>query len=96
MKGSIGATSLNGCRASVWVFLRRLSARFRRPTLITMATIAGVFFAGAYLESASAQPKVNVDDGPELRTLYANSQDIAEGKRIVRIFLCRLSWRERR
>jgi cytochrome c553 len=48
-----------------------------------MGTIAGVFFAGAYLESASAQPKVNVDDGPELRTLYANSQDIAEGKRIV-------------
>jgi cytochrome c553 len=83
MKGSIDATSLNGCRASVWVFLRRLSARFHRPTLITMGTIAGVFFAGAYLESASAQPKVNVDDGPELRTLYANSQDIAEGKRIV-------------
>ena len=83
MKGSIGATSLNGCGASVWVFLRRLSARFRRPTLITMGTIAAAFFAGAYLESASAQPKVNVDDGPELRTLYANSQDIAEGKRIV-------------
>jgi cytochrome c553 len=83
MKGSIDATSLNGCRASVCVFLRRLGARFRRPTLIAVGTIAGVFFAGAYFESASAQSRVTVDDGPELRTLYANSQDIAEGKRIV-------------
>ncbi len=83
MKGSIDATSLNGCRASVWVVLRRLSARFRRPILITVGTIAGVFFAGVYFESASAQSKVNVDDGPELRTLYANSEDIAEGRRLA-------------
>jgi cytochrome c553 len=83
MKGSIDATSLNGCRAGVWVFLRRFGARFRRPILIAVGTIAGVFFAAAYFESASAQSRVNVDDGPELRTLYANSQDIAEGKRIV-------------
>jgi cytochrome c553 len=83
MKRSIGATSLNGCVATVWVFLRRLSASFRRPTLVTMGAIAGVFFAGACFESASAQPKVNVDDGPALQTLYANSDDIADGKRIV-------------
>jgi cytochrome c553 len=83
MKGSIDATSLNECRASVWVFLRRLGARFRRPTLIAVGTIAGVFFAGAYFESASAQSRVNVDDGPELRTLYANSEDIAEGRRLA-------------
>jgi cytochrome c553 len=83
MKRSIGATSLNGCVASVWVFLRRLSAGFRRPSLVTVGAIAGVFFAGACFESASAQPKVNVDDGPDLRTLYANSEDIAEGKRLV-------------
>ena len=83
MKASIEATSLNGCRASVRVFLRRLSACFRRPTLTTVGTIAGVFFAGAYFGSAFAQPKVNVDDGPELRTLYANSEDIAEGRRLA-------------
>ena len=83
MQGSIDATSLNRCRASVSGFLRRLSVRFRRPTLITVGTIASVFFAGTYFESASAQPKINSDDGPELRTLYANSEDIAEGKRIV-------------
>jgi cytochrome c553 len=83
MEGSTDAISLNRCVASVWVFLRRLNACFRRPSQATLGAIAGVFFAGACFESASAQPKVNVDDGPELRTLYANSEDIAEGKRIA-------------
>ncbi len=83
MQGSTDANSLNRCRASVSGFLRRLSVRFRRPTLITVGTIASVFFAGIYFESASAQPKINSDDGPELRTLYANSEEIAEGRRIV-------------
>jgi cytochrome c553 len=83
MKRSIDATSLNGCVASVWVFLRRLSACFRRPTLVALGTIAGMLFAGAYFESASTQPRINSDDGPELRTLYANSEDIAEGRRIA-------------
>jgi cytochrome c553 len=80
MQGSI-VTSLNGSAASVWVFLRRLNACFHRPSLATVGAI--VFFAGVCLESASAQPKVNVEDGAELRTLYANSEDIAEGKRIA-------------
>ena len=80
MKGSIDASSLKGCVTTGWDFLRR----FRRPTLVTVGIIAGVFFAGAYFESASTQPKVNVDDGPELRTLYANSEDIAEGKRLAK------------
>lgn len=79
MKGSIDASSFKGCVASVWFFLGRL----RRPTLVTLGGIAGVFFGGAYFESASTQPKVNANDGPELRTLYANTEDIAEGKRLV-------------
>jgi cytochrome c553 len=60
-----------------------MNTYFRRPSLATVGAIAGVFFAGACFEGASAQPKINSDDGPELRTLYANSQDIAEGRRIV-------------
>ena len=83
MQGSIDETSLNRCEARVRVFLRHMSACFRRPSLATVGAIAGVFFAGACFESASAQPRINSDDGPELRTLYANSEDIAEGKRIV-------------
>jgi cytochrome c553 len=83
MKRSIGPTSLKGCVGSVWVLLRRLSASIRCPTLVTAGAIAGVFLAGAFFESASAQPKVSVDDSAELRTLYANSEDIAEGKRLV-------------
>ena len=83
MQGSIDETSLNRCEARVRVFLRHMNTYFRRPSLATVGAIAGVFFAGACFEGASAQPKINSDDGPELRTLYANSQDIAEGRRIV-------------
>ena len=80
MQGSIDATSLNGCQAGFRVFL---SAWFRRRSLAAAGAIVGVFLAGACFEGASAQPRINADDGPELRTLYANSLDIAEGKRIV-------------
>jgi cytochrome c553 len=83
MQGSIDATSLNRCEARVQVFLRNISACFRRLSLATVAAIAGVFLAGVYFEGASAQSRVNVDDGPELRTLYANSEDIAEGRRLA-------------
>lgn len=83
MQGSIDATSLYGCQARFQVFLRQMSACLRRPSLVAAGAIVGVFLAGACFEGASAQPRINSDDGPELRTLYANSQDIAEGKRIV-------------
>src|SRR5665647_3932501 len=83
MQGSIDATSLNRCQAGFRVFLRQMSACFRRRSLAAAGAIVGVFLAGACFEGASAQPRINADDVPELRTLYANSQDIAEGKRIV-------------
>ena len=83
MQGSIDATSLNRREARVRIFVRHMSACFRCPSLPTLVAIVGVFFAGTCFEGAFAQPRINSDDGPELRTLYANSQDIAEGKRIV-------------
>ena len=83
MQGSIDAIALNGCVARIRVFLRHMNACFRRPSLATTGAIAGVFLAGACFEGAFAQPRISSDDGPELRTLYANSQDIADGKRIV-------------
>jgi len=84
MQGSIDATPLNGCVAGVQVLLRKImSACFRRPSLAAAGAIAGLFLAGACFDCAFAQPRVNSEDGPELRTLSANSQDIAEGKRIV-------------
>ena len=83
MQGSSNAMFLSRCVARVQVVLRHMSARFHCPSLATLGAIAGVFFAAAYFEGASAQPRINAEDGPELRTLYANSEDIAEGKRIV-------------
>jgi cytochrome c553 len=83
MQESIDATFLNECRASFRVFLRQMRACFVRPSSATAGAIVGVFLAGACFEGASAQPRINAVDGPELRTLYATSQDIAEGKSIV-------------
>ncbi|MGB8398495.1 c-type cytochrome [Bradyrhizobium sp.] len=83
MQGSIDATSLNRREARVRIFVRHMGACFRCPSLPTLVAIVGVFFAGTCFEGAFAQPRINSDDGPELRTLYANSQDIEEGKRIV-------------
>jgi cytochrome c553 len=83
MQGSIDATFLNGWQAGLRVFLRQMRACFRRPSLAVAGAIAGMLLAGVCFEGASAQPRINAEDGPELRTLYANSQDISEGKRIV-------------
>jgi cytochrome c553 len=83
MQGSIEATFMNGCQAGFRFFLRQMSACFRRPSLAATGAIAGMFLAGVCFEGASAQPRINAEDGPDLRTLYANSQDILEGKSIV-------------
>ena len=57
--------------------------RIARRAVATLAAIAGAFLAAGCFAGASAQTRINAEDGPELRTLYANSQDIADGKRIV-------------
>lgn len=83
MQGSIEATSLNRCITPVGVLLRSIGVCLRRQSLVTVGVIVGVLFVGVWFGGASAQPRINAEDGPELRTLYANSQDIADGKRIV-------------
>jgi len=83
MQGSIEATSLNGCVTRVGGLFRRIGVCLSRQPLVTLGVVAGVLFVGACLGSASAQPRTNSDDGPEMRTLFANAEDIAEGKRIV-------------
>ncbi len=83
MQGSINSTSLSGYLARIRIFLRQVGACFRRPSLAAAGAIAGVFFVGACFGSAFAQPSINSDDGPELRSLYANSEDVAGGKRLA-------------
>ncbi len=83
MQGPIDATSLNGRPPRLQGVFRQMSACFRGPSLVVAAAIVGVFLAGACFEGASAQSRISAGDGPELRTLYASSQDIADGKRIV-------------
>ena len=84
MQGSIDSISLSGYLARIRIFLRQINVCFRRPSLATAGAIAGLFFAGACFDSAIAQPAINSDDGPELRSLFANSEDVAGGKRLAK------------
>ena len=67
----------------IWTTLWRPSTRSSLAALVTAGCIAGILFSGAYFQSASSQPRINPDNGAELRTLYANSEDVAEGKRLA-------------
>ena len=77
------ATLRQGFIAQIWTTLSRPSTRSRLAALVTAGCIVGLPFSGAYFQSVSAQPRINLDNGAELRTLYANSEDVAEGKRLA-------------
>ncbi len=83
MKGLTGATFLKGSTARVRTFLRGLSASFPVSAFVIIGGFV-LAFSGAYFDGAFAQPIFNSDDGPELRSLYANSEDVAGGKRLAK------------
>jgi cytochrome c553 len=66
-------------RAALWLPGSRVSL----ATLVVAGGIAGLAFSGSHFQSARAQPRITVGDGGELRTLYANAEDVAEGKRLA-------------
>jgi cytochrome c553 len=53
--------------------------RFSASMLAAVGAVVGLLFCGAYF-GASAQPPTTVDNGPDLQTLYATPEDIAQGK----------------
>ncbi len=67
----------------IWTTLWRPSTRSSLAALVTAGCIAGPLFSGVYFQSVSAQPRINLDNGTESRILYANSEDVAEGKRLA-------------
>jgi cytochrome c553 len=58
----------------------RATAGSTLPAMAVAAGVAGLVFSSAYIGGASAQSRVTVDNGPELQTLYATPEDIAQGK----------------
>jgi cytochrome c553 len=76
-------TLRQGFIGRIWTTLWRSSTRSSFAALVTAGYMAGLLFSGAYFQSVSAQPRINPDNGAELRTLYANSEDVAEGKRLA-------------
>ena len=65
------------------VFLN-ISAGRPLPALITAVGIAGALLALGYPRTARTQPAaITVGNGEDLRPLYANAEDAAEGKRLA-------------
>ena len=84
MNGSTGAISLKGRIAGAEAFFSRRSVRSRLPTLIAAGCIVvgGLFLEGA-VQSVSAQQRNTSQAGAELRTLHANAEEVAQGKRLA-------------
>ena len=78
MQGSIDLTSLNWRVPGARVFLSPVTVFALINFLLVLA------FSGGYIDRAFAQPVVNVDDGPELRSLFASSEDVAGGKLLAK------------
>ena len=53
-------------------------------TLVVVSGVAGLLVSESHFRSTSAQPRITLgDDAGELRTLYANAEDVAAGKRLA-------------
>lgn len=64
----------------VWAGERPVGVRFYFSALLAASSLS--FLVGAF-EGASAQSRVTLSDNADLRALYANANDIAQGKRLV-------------
>jgi cytochrome c553 len=73
-----------GFIARVGKFFLNFSACFSLATLVSAIGIVGVLLWLGYPRSARTQvATVSIGNGEDLRPLYANSEDVAEGKRLA-------------
>ncbi len=78
------STSRKGNVAQIWVTFALSGLHYSLVILVLVGVIAGLLVSESYFRSTSAQPRVTLgDDAGELRTLYANAQDVAAGKRLA-------------
>ncbi len=78
------ATSQKGIIASILTIVARPSARFSVATSIIAAGVLAILFWVVYSPSAATHPAViNLRNGDDLRAVYANAEEIAEGKRLA-------------
>jgi len=76
------STPAGGLIRHVWEFVWQASKRLTLTILVTAGAIAVLLFSSAHLQSARAQIIVDTKS-PELRTLYVDSEEVAEGKRLA-------------
>ncbi len=73
-----------GIIARKWALVSRTSACCSLATLLIAGGLAGILFSVGYPPSAASQPAVvDPGSGNELRALYANAEEVAEGKRLA-------------
>ena len=76
--------SQKGRIAQIWVTFWLSGLRYSLVTLGVVSGIAGLLVSESHFRSTSAQPRITLgDDAGELRTLYANAEDVAAGKRLA-------------
>ena len=73
-----------GYIARIGTVVSSLGARFSLATLIAAGGTVGVLLGLGYPRSAPSQPAtITLGNGEDLRPLYANAGDVAEGKRLA-------------
>jgi cytochrome c553 len=76
--------SRKGRVAQIWATSWLSGLRYSLVTLVVVSGIAGLLVSEFHFRSTSAQPRITLgDDAGELRTLYANAEDVAAGKRLA-------------
>ncbi len=84
MSEQIETIAQKGHIARVWTFVWRPSVQRSIATLVITGGIAGIVLWMGYLPSALTQPAtISPGTGDELRALYANAEEVAEGKRVA-------------
>ncbi len=73
-----------GLIARVWSVLWRPSARISLAVWFIVGAVGGILFGTGYPPSASTQPAtISPSNGDDLRAVYANAEEIAQGKRLA-------------
>ncbi len=79
-----GNTSRTGLITRVWAVISRGGVRFSLGALLIAGGVAGILFWVGYPPSAATQPAtVNPGSSDDLRAVYANAEEVAEGKRLA-------------
>lgn len=83
MSDAVDTTLRKRLVAPILAALQLPRPRLAPAAFLVAGGIAGLLLLEAHFNNARAQPRVTLSEGEELRTLYANAEDVAAGKRLA-------------